>query len=159
MSLTIESSRFGRLEIDPETVIEFPEGLIGLAGNRYALIARDAETPFLWLQCLDDPSLALPVTNPHHFFSNFSVELAEEEAERLGLDEARGFDDAKGFDVYVTVRAATSPEGFAANLKAPIVIRAGRAHQVINRAAGCGLRVPLFGGRRAGEAPAGHGRC
>jgi len=153
LSLTIESSRFGRLEIDAETVVEFPEGLIGLLGTRYALIARDAETPFLWLQCVDDPALALPVSNPHQFFSNFSVELAEEEAERLGLD------DTTGFDVYVTVRAASSLEDFTANLKAPILIRSGRGHQVINQAAGCELRAPLFGGRRAEEAPSTRARC
>lgn len=39
MSLTIESSRFGRVEIDPETVVAFPDGLIGLGGSRYALRA------------------------------------------------------------------------------------------------------------------------
>ena len=30
MALAIESTRFGRVEIDPETVIEFPDGLIVL---------------------------------------------------------------------------------------------------------------------------------
>ena len=153
MSQTIESSRFGRLEIDPQTVIEFPEGLIGLAGARYALIARDTETPFLWLQCLDDPSLALPVTNPHRFFPGFSVELADDEAQRLGLD------DAAGFDVYVTVRAAPSLDDFTANLRAPILIRAGRAHQVINQAVGSELRAPLFGERNADGAPATPSAC
>jgi flagellar assembly factor FliW len=143
--LTIESSRFGRVEIDPETVIEFPEGLIGLAGSRYALLARDPDTPFLWLQSLEDPSLALPVTNPHQFFSDFLVELIEEEAERL--DVASG----TGVDVYVTVRAADALEHFTANLKAPILVSSGRGHQVINQAPGCELRAPLFAGLRAGS--------
>ena len=138
MSLTIESSRFGRVEIDPSTVIEFPEGLIGLAGSRYALLARDPETPFLWLQSLEDPSLALPVTNPHQFFADFMVELDEEEAQRLALDTATGV------DVYVTVRAAEELEHFTANLKAPILIKSGRAYQVINQAPEAQLRAPLF---------------
>jgi flagellar assembly factor FliW len=138
LSLTIESSRFGRVEIDPNTVIEFPEGLIGLAGSRYALLARDPETPFLWLQSLEDPSLALPVTNPHQFFAEFVVELDEEEAQRLALDAARGV------DVYVTVRAAEELEQFTANLKAPILIKSGRAYQVINQAPEAQLRAPLF---------------
>ena len=30
MSLTFDSSRFGRLEVDADSVIEFPAGLIGL---------------------------------------------------------------------------------------------------------------------------------
>jgi flagellar assembly factor FliW len=143
-SLTIASSRFGQLEVDSGSVLEFPEGLIGLAGSRYALIADDPDAPFLWLQSLDDPSLALPVTNPHRFFADFAVEVVDEDAERLGLETS------SAMDVYVTVRAAPAPEDFTANLKAPILVRAGQAWQVINQAPGCELRVPLF--PRGGEA-------
>jgi flagellar assembly factor FliW len=149
-SLTIESSRFGQLDVDPGSVLEFPEGLIGLAGSRYALIADDPDAPFLWLQSLDDPSLALPVTNPHRFFADFAVEVIDEDAERLGLETS------SAMDVYVTVRAAPAPEDFTANLKAPILVRAGQAWQVINQAPGCELRVPLFPGRETdGTAAAG----
>ena len=38
MSLTVESTRFGTLEIEPEAVLSFPRGLIGLGGSRYALL-------------------------------------------------------------------------------------------------------------------------
>jgi flagellar assembly factor FliW len=154
MTLEIDSSRFGRVQIDPSTVIEFPEGLIGLGGSRYALIARDPDTPFLWLQSLEDSALALPVTNPHQFFADFGVELDEEEASRLGLDSATGV------DVYVTVRASNVLEDFTANLKAPILVRDGKAYQVINQAPGCQLRAPLFAGLQTeqGESAAG-GAC
>ena len=64
MTLTIESPRFGRVEIDPDTVIEFPEGLIGLGGSRYALLTSDPDSPLMWLHCVDDPSLSLPVAEP-----------------------------------------------------------------------------------------------
>jgi flagellar assembly factor FliW len=121
LSLTIESSRFGRVEIEPETVLEFPEGLIGLGGSRYALLGDDPDAPFLWLQSLEDPSLALPVTNPHRFFQGFAVEVVDEDVERLGLD------GSSAMDVYVTVRAAPVLEDFTANLKAPILVRAGQA--------------------------------
>ena len=149
MSLTIESSRFGRLEIDSGSVLEFPEGLIGLAGSRYALLADDPEAPFRWLQSLDDPSLALPVTNPHSFFADFAVEVVDEDAERLSLDAS------SAMDVYVTVRAAATLEDFTANLKAPILVRSGQAWQVINQAPGCELRVPLFAGPEVDRAASG----
>jgi flagellar assembly factor FliW len=137
-ALTIESSRFGRVEIDPTTVVEFPDGLIGLGGSRYALLAADADSPFLWLQSLEDPALALPVTDPHRFFPSFAVQLADEEASRLGLD------DVTAVAVYVTVRAAEALEDFTANLKAPILVWSGKGHQVINQAEECELRAPLF---------------
>ncbi len=78
------------------------------------------------------------MTNPHQFFADFEVELPEEEAERLGLD------DSAGVDVYVTVRASNVLEEFTANQKAPILIRDGHAYQVINQAPGAQLRAPLF---------------
>jgi flagellar assembly factor FliW len=37
-TMTFESSRFGTLEIATDEVIEFPAGLIGLGGARYALL-------------------------------------------------------------------------------------------------------------------------
>ena len=43
--LTIDSTRFGTLEVAAEAVIEFPDGLIGLGGSRYALLARDETAP------------------------------------------------------------------------------------------------------------------
>ncbi len=138
MALTIDSARFGRVEIDPDTVIEFPEGLIGLGGSRYALLTNDPGSPLMWLHCIDDPTLSLPVTQPHRFFSEYPVELTDEDAERLGLD------DRTPVDVYVTVVAASELSDFTANQKAPILIRDGRGHQVINQAPGLDLRAPLF---------------
>ena len=79
-ALTFESSRFGTLEIESEAVIEFPSGLIGLGGARYALLSTNDDSPFAWLQSVDDPQLALPVTNPWLFFGDYEVELEEPDA-------------------------------------------------------------------------------
>ena len=137
--LTIESSRFGQVTIDAGTVLSFPDGLIGLAGSRYALLSTEADSPFRWLQSLEEPGLALPVANPHRFFPAFKVEVTDEEADRLG------FDDVTAVDVYVTVRAGDTPDQCTANLKAPILVHAGVAHQVINQTPGSELRAKLFG--------------
>lgn len=139
MPFTIDSTRFGRIEVQDESVIEFPHGLIGLDSRRFTLVARDAEDDFLWLHSIEDPELALPVTDPRRFFSAFAVELADEERERLGLPQLTET------DIYVTVRASDQIEGFTANLRAPIVISSGQGHQVINQAAEAPLRAPLFG--------------
>src|SRR3954468_23226924 len=127
-TITLESTRFGSVEIPPEAVVEFPNGLIGLGGHRYALLARDEDATFVWLHSMDDPDLALPLTNPWRFFTSFEVELADDEADRMGVD------DDEETAVYVTVRAAESLEDFSANLRAPILIANGRGHQVINQA-------------------------
>jgi flagellar assembly factor FliW len=138
MAITIESTRFGSLDVADDAVIEFPNGLIGLGGTRYALIAREESAPFLWLHSLDDESLAIPVTTPWNFFASFEVEISDSEAERIGITEP------SQAEVLVTVRAGESIEDFRANLRAPILIAGGRGHQVINEAKGTSVRVPLF---------------
>jgi flagellar assembly factor FliW len=138
MAVTLHSTRFGEVTIPEEAVIDFPNGLIGLGGSRFALLARNDDAAFVWLHSLDDPALALPLTNPWRFFDSFEVEIADDEAERIGID-ADG-DTA----VYVTVRAAESLEDFSANLRAPILVSNGLGHQVINQAPDAPVRAPLF---------------
>jgi flagellar assembly factor FliW len=137
-TLTIDSTRFGTLEIPAENVIEFPHGLVGLGGSRYAIVPVGPDSAFSWLHSIDDPSLALPVANPWHFFAEYAVELS---------DEATGFVgavDADAVDVWVTVRAGAELADFYANLRAPIVVADGRGHQVINAATDAPVRAPLF---------------
>jgi flagellar assembly factor FliW len=135
-TLTFDSSRFGTLEIPAEDVIEFPAGLIGLGGSRYALVATD-DSAFSWLHSLDDPSLALPVTNPWHFFSDYTVDLSDEASKPITADAA-------DVAVFVTVRAGAELSDFYANLRAPILIAEGQGHQVINESADAPVRAPLF---------------
>jgi flagellar assembly factor FliW len=140
MTVKLQSTRFGELEVPAEAVVDFPTGLIGLGGTRFALLARSEESAFAWLHSVDDPDLAVPVTNPWRFFGDYEVELSDEEAERIGITDA---DDTA---VYVTVRAATALEDFCANLRAPILISGGHGHQVINQSSNAPVRAPLFAG-------------
>ena len=138
MPVSIDSTRFGQIEIQDEAVIEFPNGLIGLTGTRYALVAREENGAFQWLHSLDDPSLAIPVTNPFVFFQSYEVEISSAEADRIGITEP------EQADVYVTVRAGEQLEDFRANLRAPILISASRGFQVINESSDAPVRAPLF---------------
>jgi len=138
MSLTFQSIRFGAVEVSDEQVIEFPLGLIGLGGLSYALIDRNPGTGFLWLHSTEDPALALPVVNPFQFFADFALDIAPEDRERTGLQ------DAEGAVIYVTVRAAPNPLETTANLRAPLLIVGGRGYQVLNGAPDSPLRAPLF---------------
>jgi flagellar assembly factor FliW len=138
MSVTFESIRFGTVEIAAEDVIEFPFGLIGLGGLRYALIDRNPGTGFLWLHAVDDPALALPVISPYQFFSGFALEIAPEDRERTGIE------DTTSATLYVTVRATPNPLDITANLRAPLVILEGRGYQVLNMDEDALLQAPLF---------------
>jgi flagellar assembly factor FliW len=148
MTVTFQSVRFGAVEVDEREVIEFPDGLIGLGGHRWALLDRNPGTGFFWLHCVEDPALALPVVPPLLFFPDFKLELGEEDRATLGLE------DLAKADVYVTVRAMPNPLETTANLRAPLVVHGGVGHQVLNGAEGAELRAPLFELAEAEPAPA-----
>ena len=134
-TVTIDSPRFGTLEIASEDVIEFPHGLIGLGGSRFAIVEREGS--FSWLHSIDEPSLALPVTNPWDFFADYSVELSDEASEPITAAPA-------DVAVWVTVRAGAELADFYANLRAPILVASGQGHQVINESPDAPVRAPLF---------------
>jgi flagellar assembly factor FliW len=147
-AVTLRSTRFGELEIAADAVLEFPNGLIGLGGSRYTLLARSDEAMFVWLHSVDDPNIAIPLTNPWKFFADYAVDLSDADEERIGIE------DPSDAQVYVTVRAAEAMEDFTANLRAPILLYAGRGFQIINQAPDSPVRVPLLAGvaDKAGQA-------
>jgi flagellar assembly factor FliW len=141
---TYSTSRFGEVQVLVDSIVNFPDGLIGIGGSRYALLRTDSDSPFVWLQSLTNPGLALPVTNPHRFFNDFAVELADDEAERLGLA------NREPADVFVTVTATRELADFTVNTKAPILIRDHEGYQVLNQATGVAVKTLLFPAKTSG---------
>ncbi len=135
-TVTVESSRFGTLEIEADAIIEFPSGLIGLDSRRWTVVGEITDGPFQWLHSVDDPSLALPVTSPWAFFADYEVALSDDDTARVNA--------AADTAVYVTIRAGAELADFSANLRAPIVISGGRGHQVINETTHAPVRAALF---------------
>jgi flagellar assembly factor FliW len=139
MEQTVKSTRFGDLDVPEEALIEFPAGLIGVGGSRFALLSREESGAFKWLQETERDDLALPVTDPFAFFPDYEVRISDAEAERIGIS------DPAEADVLVIVRAAEVLEDFSVNLLAPILISRQVGHQVINEAP-APVRVPLLAG-------------
>ena len=134
-TITIASTRFGTLEIASEDVIEFPNGLIGLGGKQFTIV--DTGGAFSWLHSIDDPSLALPIANPWHFFAEYVVDLSDADSAPITADPA-------DVAVWVTVRAGAELADFHANLRAPILVADGKGHQVINESSEAPVRAKLF---------------
>jgi flagellar assembly factor FliW len=135
--MIIASRRFGILKLPVSAVVELPDGLPGVAGNRFALV--DADGPFRWLQSTEDPGVALPVTDPWSFFEEYRLVISAAEAEGIGL--LPGERDAA---VWVIVRAEGPQSEWTANLRAPVVVFEGRGRQVLNDAPMAPVRAPLY---------------
>lgn len=115
--MEIETTRFGRLEIEEERIIFLPQGLLGFPEHkRFALIQTGQENYFFWLQSVDDPNLAFVVTDPSIFFRDYEVPVREEVASEIGLT------DPAFLQVFVICNKVD--DWLTGNLLGPIVVNA-----------------------------------
>ncbi len=114
--MTIETTRFGTIPLDPERILTFPEGLLGFPGHtRYLLLETGENSLFYWLQSIDDPALAFVVMDPCLLVPDYSsrVQGALSDPDSPGTDP--------GLMVIVTVPEA-GMESMTANLQGPLVV-------------------------------------
>jgi len=115
--MLIETTRFGKVEIDGSRVITFTDGPLGFPEHRrFALIQTTDEPVFLWLQSLDDPALAFLVCDPLAFVPDYQAQIRADDVKVL---ELRDLTDCR---VLVIVNKV---DGYlTANLLGPLVIGA-----------------------------------
>ncbi len=119
--MKVETYLFGGVEIDPEKVITFPNGLVAFENNkRFTLVHEEGkEQPSSFtLQSLDDPFLAFQIVDPTTLGFNYDLLLSD--AENALLQSPAPEDVA-----VMQVLFKSEAEGKAAispNLRAPLVI-------------------------------------
>jgi flagellar assembly factor FliW len=92
MTLEIETTRFGKVQIPDEKVFSFPRGLIGFEHlKRFALLESAKGPSVQWLQSLDDPGVAFLVSEPGTYLPSYDLRIpGDAPPERLsGLDANR----------------------------------------------------------------------
>ncbi|MEO5366333.1 MAG: flagellar assembly protein FliW [Magnetococcus sp. WYHC-3] len=115
---TLEGTRFGTLDYDPSEVIVLEDGLLGFPrSRRYLLFPYGRESPFFWLQSVDEAELAFIVINPFEFFTGLEYTIRDEDSAALGLSRA----DEMELFTLVTIPAG-HPELTGTNLSAPVVV-------------------------------------
>jgi flagellar assembly factor FliW len=140
-TLTLESSRFGTIEVPEAIRIEFPQGMIGFPEHtEYVLLKQRPDSVFMWLHSTTDPGLAFPVVLPWAFHWEYEVKLGDEDLASVQVENASQISIMCVVNVGADVRKGTI------NLFSPIVINndARLARQVINTADGYSTRDPLF---------------
>lgn len=138
----IQTSRFGEIQIDKSLLFDFVSPIIGYSDEKYfVLIDYRADSPFKWLQSVQDKELAFPVTLCNYFNIDYQFELSDEDAQTLGIESA---DEILALNI-VTI-PQINPRGATINLLAPIVINTtnNKAMQVILKDGKYKVRHPLF---------------
>lgn len=123
----LAGTRFGTLDVEEQSVIHLPSGLIGFTAETRFTLLRFGATRLAYLQSLTTPELALSVVDAAVFGKDYPHPPAPDLAAEAGLGAPE--------DVAVLVAVASRPgdERLYANLLAPIVVDAEtrRAAQVV----------------------------
>jgi flagellar assembly factor FliW len=122
MTITINSSRYGMIEVDDNKVIEFPQGLVGLENlQRFVLLHPENDTPkFYILQSLDDADISFSIADPVTLGFNYEITLDASQSALLGQPDTPEAvaDDA----VLVMLSKEADGAPLRANLKAPLIM-------------------------------------
>jgi len=117
--MKIETTRFGAVEIEPQDVLDFPSGLLGLEDCRQWVLLADTENDALgWLQCATHAEYALAVVCPRRFVPDYQVRISRGELTPLLLPDVR--------EAQVLAIVGKGDRGITLNLKAPVVINLER---------------------------------
>jgi flagellar assembly factor FliW len=113
---------FGSVEVNPEQIIEFPQGLINFeSSKRFMLIHETAlgQDPISFtLQSLDDKNLAFQIIDPAALGFTYELELTDAESQLIKLEKP---EDAAVLLVLFK-QEDSSAIGLGANLRAPLVL-------------------------------------
>lgn len=136
----IETEAPSRLAVNADEVFSFPRGLLGFESiKRYVLLQNEDESPFLWLQMVDDPSLAFLVVPPYPVLASYNPLFDPEDFTMLGIEREEQV-------LLLSIVTTSSGSGATANLKGPLVInqetRVG-AQLVLKNAAEYSVQEPL----------------
>lgn len=116
-STTVETTRFGIIEVGAGSVIHFPKGLLGFENCRaFVILENDDHEPFACLQSLDDPNLAFIIVNPRLFLPNYRVQVDRPEITELSVT------DLSRISTWVIVTVPDEIATMSANLQGPLLI-------------------------------------
>jgi len=137
---SFHSQKLGWIRFRPDQVIEFVEGLLGFPELRRYVLIDHRKGVFMWLQSLEDPSIAFLVVDPWVFFPHYSPEVPDEDVEALGLEEPYNF------SLFCLVTVPADPRKMTVNLKGPVVVNLNnrRAKQVVVSNPEYPIRQPVF---------------
>jgi len=127
--MEIITKKFGKIVIDKNKIILFPEGILGFEKfKKYILIEEQKESMFKWLQCIDNPDLTFLIIEPEIFKINYTLDISDKDVEFLKIEKP------EDVEIFAIVNVPENPMKMTANLQGPIVInlRKKLAKQVIS---------------------------
>ena len=140
--ISVSTSRFGTIEVDPDKVITLTSPFLGFSESiRFILRPHAEDSPFMWLQSLDNPELAFVVISPTLLPEKYSPKITKQTTNELDIQSEQELDML----VLLTIPAG-NPQEMTANLLGPLVINTTKrlAKQIVLDPKKYNPCLPLF---------------
>lgn len=116
--VTVQTSRFGAIEVDPNKIITLTSPFLGFSESiRFILKPHAQDSPFMWLQSLDNPELAFVVISPTLLPKKYNPTIPRQTTNELDIQSNQELDML----VLLTIPAG-NPLKITANLLGPLII-------------------------------------
>jgi len=116
--ITVSTSRFGQLSVNPEKIITVTSPFLGFPDSRRFIVKpHGEESPFLWLQSLDEPKLAFVAIQAALLIPRYQPEISS-----LTRQELQGTPEQPLEILLILTIPKENPEGMTANLLGPVAI-------------------------------------
>jgi len=127
--MLLQTKHFGEIEVDKDKILTFKEGLPGFENiKKYSILYnQDTESPFRWLQSVDEPKLAFALVDPFQIKKDYCIDISDEVLASLGIIKA------EEVLVYSVVVVPEDISKMSMNLRAPVIINTGnnRGAQIV----------------------------
>jgi len=115
--MKINSARLGEIDVPDDKIITMKRPILGFeALTRFCLIEIEDMSPFLWLQSIENETVAFVVVNPLVFWPGYHIDVNSHEIAELHVKQV------KSVETYVVVTFGDGPEDMSANLQGPLLI-------------------------------------
>lgn len=115
--MKIETRNFGEIEFAESSVINFSEGIPGFRELTKYIMINDEESPFVYLQSIEDGNVSFIMINPYELKKDYTIEIKDQYVAALGGGSAAQF------SIFVIMTLVSSIEAATVNLLAPIIIQ------------------------------------
>lgn len=116
MKIQVNSSRFGRLNVEADQILTVRGDIYGMEGlHHFILVDEPSTKPFRWLQSIEHPWVALPLLASEDLIFEYDLQISYEDLTAINLETT------ENAEIYIV---ATIPQVILhshVNLRAPVV--------------------------------------
>jgi flagellar assembly factor FliW len=114
----LKTKFFGTKQISEDQIIRFPEGIYGFSEEKsFFLFKEKEESPFYWLQSVENEDLAFVIMEPNVIIKNYMPSILRQDLEHLKVES---LEQCKIFAILTIPE--NHPEEMTINLQGPILI-------------------------------------